>query len=100
MLALVSNTVEKLNLPISQGIYVFGKFAFPSLAIKMENRTNKFKHSKPSLLTLHDTIHVEVRKVMKYATPPDITYRDKLYDLVEGLLTGCLLYTSPSPRDS
>jgi hypothetical protein len=61
-----------------------------------------FAHPKPFLLSIHDVIHVEVKKVFSGATPPDFTYEDpaedqlvmiyhskrKMYDFVEGIIQG------------
>lgn len=99
---IVSKAVEKLNVSLNDGIHLFGKFCLPKLIAKMPQYVEKYTHPKAFLLTIHDVIHVEVKKVYKDATPPDFIYRDpapdklimiykskrKLYDFVEGLLDG------------
>ncbi len=65
-----------------------------------------FDHPKQFLQTVHDIIHVEVRKLYSDAEPPRFTYKDpapdrlimiyqsprKMYDLMDGLIEGVAEY--------
>lgn len=105
-LLIVSSATQKVGVPLHEAVHAFGKFCLPKLVSKMPQYVENHSHPKTFLLTIHDIIHVEVRKVFKDATPPDFTYRDpapnklvmiynskrKLYDFVEGLLDGVSEY--------
>ena len=104
--AIVVKVAEKLNVPLDKAIHAFGKFCFPKLVSKMPRYVDNHVHPKTFLQTLHDVIHVEVKKVYRDATPPDFSYRDpapnklvmiykskrKLYDFVEGQVEGVSEY--------
>ena len=95
-------TCGKLNVTPEQALRSFGKFAFPELNRYAPMATKNITHPLPFLLALHDVIHVEVRKMMDEASPPDFTYERPAPDelimhyhsnrqlcyLMEGLLDG------------
>lgn len=101
-LAIVQEAVRSLGLTLEEGAFEFGRYCFPKLANKMPLYVDSHQDPKSFLLTLHDVIHVEVKKVMKDANPPEFTYEDtspnhlamtykskrKLYSFVEGLIQG------------
>ena len=100
---IVRHAVAKLGLDLSAAIQAFGVFLFPELARKVPELLERHQHPKSFLLTIHDVIHMEVKKVSPGAEPPTFTYENSapnelvmiyqskrgLYDLVEGLIQGC-----------
>ena len=102
LFAIAGSAAAKLNISLPEALRAFGKFCFPKLALKVPQFVSPFHHPKDFLLTLHNVIHVEVKKLYKDAEPPNFFYRDpapsqlvmiydsrrKLYDFVEGLLDG------------
>lgn len=101
-LQIVSATVSDLGIPLSTAVFEFGRYCFAPLAAKLPHHTAKFLHPKPLILSIHDVIHVEVKKLYEFAEPPDFIYEDiapdklnityrskrKLYDFVEGIIQG------------
>jgi len=100
--AVVGEAISQLGVSLEEAAHAFGKYCFPKLAAKMPQYVEAHTHPKEFLLTLHDVIHVEVKKVFKDAAPPDFTYEEpsadklimiyrskrKLYSFAEGLFEG------------
>ena len=98
-MAIVAQAVAKLGVTLEQAVHAFGVYTFPKLAEKMPDYVAPYKHPKDFLLTLHDVIHVEVKKLYPDAETPSFEYRDekenelvmiyhskrKLYNFVEGM---------------
>ena len=95
---------EKLSVTPAEALRAFGKFAFGGLTKRYPAFLEGVEHPRQLLLAVHDIIHVEVKKLMEGATPPDLFYenidgpKDRLtihYEsarglcaLMEGLLEG------------
>jgi len=102
LIAFVSLLSEKLNLPVDDLIYEFGKFMLPVLADKYPVFFQDMESPIEFLKSVNDIIHVEVKKLFDGATPPSITVENvnqnqaeihyvskrKLCRLLEGLLEG------------
>ena len=106
LLQIVGKAVEKLGIPLSDGMRAFGKWVLPRLMEQVPKSMTNFDHPKQFLQTVHDIIHVEVRKLYSDAEPPRFTYKDpapdrlimiyqsprKMYDLMDGLIEGVAEY--------
>ena len=102
LVMLVGKTVDKLGIPAPDALRAFGKWLFPKLASMVPDSMTDYPHPKPFLLTVHDIIHVEVRKLYDDASPPMFEYEDpapdklviryqssrQMYDLMDGLIDG------------
>ena len=102
LLALVGALSDKTNIPAPDLVRAFGEYMFPKLAenypVFLENESSL----KSFLKTVHDVIHVEVRKLFPEAGLPTIEYEDpaenqlimlyrsprKMCHLSEGLING------------
>ena len=106
LLKIVGKAVEKLGIPLSDGVQAFGKWILPKLMEQVPENMTDFDHPKDFLQTVHDIIHVEVRKLYSDAEPPRFTYKDpapnrliilyqskrRMYDLMDGLIDGVAEY--------
>lgn len=104
--AIVTVACRQLGVAPDDALRAFGRFMFPRLAEKFPVFVKDHTHPRAFLKTVHDVIHVEVRKLMPDATPPVIRWsepndRDLIltYDshrglcvLMEGLLDGTADY--------
>lgn len=105
-LNLVGETIAQLEITLDEGARAFGKYCFPRLGSKIPGYLTQFSHPKDFLLTLHDVIHVEVKKILLNSEPPEFRYEDlgdntlvmiyrskrKLYSFAEGLFDGVAEY--------
>ena len=92
----------KLNVTPDVALRMFGKFAFSRLNQRVPVPAQDISHPLPFLISVHDVIHIEVRKMMDEASPPNFTYERpapdqlimhyhsklQLCHLMEGLLEG------------
>lgn len=76
LLMIVGKAAERLGLPVPDAIQAFGKFCFPRLAAKYPVFLKGHEHPKTFLKTIEGVIHVEVRKLLRDADPPRITFVD------------------------
>ena len=97
-----------LQTGVSAGVaqFEFGRFCFPRLVSKLPKGMIASAGARDFLKSIHEVIHVEVRKIYRDAEPPNFTYaepdaktlvmtyrsRRGLFDLVEGLIAGCAEY--------
>ncbi len=102
LMALVTELSAKTKIPASDLVRAFGKFMFPNLASKYPIFLQGQPTLKDFLKTVHDVIHVEVRKLFPEASLPVIEYEDpspkalvilyrsprKMCHLSEGLIEG------------
>ncbi len=102
LLALVAKATERLGVPADAAVRAFGKFCLPKLVQKFPRFVAGHRSAKSFLMSVHDVIHVEVRKLFKDAVTPAFRYEDpgpdrlvihyssprKLCYLMEGLLDG------------
>jgi len=102
LFTLVGKFIEKKGLELPDALRKFGKFCFPHLANIHPDFITPYENAKDFLLTVHDIIHVEVRKLFKDAETPDFAYHNpsdssliieykskrNLCYLMEGLLEG------------
>lgn len=102
-LALVGVACSKLNIPVADAVRGFGKYCFPKLVEIEPSFVNKPINAKEFLKTIHNIIHVEVKKLHPDAELPVIEYKDieknklqmiyksskKLCLFAEGLIEGC-----------
>lgn len=101
LLALVATAVEQTGIPLADAVHAFGKDLFGHLIRGHENYAEG--HDLRSFITsVHDVIHVEVRKLYPGAILPAFAFEDldngdlqieyrsarKLCPLVGGLLEG------------
>jgi len=101
---LLTTACARLDVEAPDGLRAFGRFAFSGLTSRYPMFLEGVEHPRQLLLAVHDIIHVEVKKLMEGATPPDLFYenidgpKDRLtihYEsarglcpLMEGLLEG------------
>ena len=102
LFALVGALSTKLAIPVPTLIATFGEALFPKLAHKFPVFLEKQPSLKHFLMTIHDVIHVEVKKLFTEPNLPTIEYIDpgndgltmiyrskrKLCHLSEGLIKG------------
>jgi hypothetical protein len=105
---LLQTACARLEVEAPAALRAFGKFAFHGLTTRYPIFLKGVDHPRQLLLAVHDIIHVEVKKLMEGATPPDLFYegidgpKDRLtvhYEstrglcpLMEGLLDGAADY--------
>ena len=101
LIALVTKACERFGVSAPDALRAFGAFMFPKLAQKFPMFLEKHD-AKSFLMSVHDVIHVEVRKLYPEAVTPSFHYEDrgddgltihyssprKLCLLLEGLLDG------------
>lgn len=102
LVALAVNVCAAAKLSLADGVRAFGKFCFPKLLAVNPNFAKDKKSATEFLLSVHDIIHVEVRKLYQDAKTPHFTYKDvkenaltveyrserKLCFFMEGLIEG------------
>lgn len=90
---------EKSGIPVSDLVFSFGEYLLHQLAVLYPSFFEG-KTAKDFLLSVHDYIHVEVKKLYPMAELPNIEYEDpaedklvmiytskrKLYKLAEGMI--------------
>lgn len=103
---IVTEACRQLGVAPDSALRAFGRFMFPRLAGKFPVFVKDHTHPRAFLKTIHQVIHVEVRKLMRDADPPDIrwsepndrdlvlTYSSRrgMCALMEGLLEGTADY--------
>jgi hypothetical protein len=101
--SLLAAAISQIGISLETAQYEFGKFCFPVLWDKLPKESRQFNSAKELLMSIHSTIHVEVKKLHAKASPPNFEYIDpapdelvmiyksprKLFWLVEGLIAGC-----------
>lgn len=101
---LVTAACKRLSIEPDTALRAFGKYAFGGLIRRFPNFLEGVDHPRQLLLGVHDIIHVEVKKLMEGATPPNLFYDNvdgnpdeltvhyeserALCSLMEGLLEG------------
>ncbi len=102
LMAIVSKSVELLGIDIADALRKFGRYCFLKLAEKFPDFVRLHNHPKPFLKTVESIIHVEVRKLLKDAKPPEFVYDEsdpdnliikyqskrKLCQFMEGMIEG------------
>ncbi len=100
LFTIATQAAAKLGIPLSDALRAFGKYCFPKLAEKFPVFLEGQTSSKEFLTSVHDVIHVEVRKLFPKAITPQFSYVDtgpdeliihyassrKLCHLMEGML--------------
>lgn len=95
--------ISYMGISLENAQFEFGRFCFPVLFEKLPANSRNFANAKQFLLSIHSTIHVEVKKLHPKARPPAFDYIDpapdelimiyrsprKMFWLVEGLIAGC-----------
>lgn len=76
LLALVQQACDQTELSATEMIRGFGKFSFPRLAEAHPTFLEGLDDAKSFLQTVHDVIHVEVRKLHPGAYLPVLEYQD------------------------
>jgi hypothetical protein len=76
---LVTAACKRLSIEPGDALHAFGKFAFGGLTSRYPNFLEGVTHPRQLLLLVHGIIHVEVKKLMVGATPPNL-----FYDNVDG----------------
>ena len=74
LMTLFMETLKRLDIEPGPALVAFGKFLFPRLAKAHPDFHEKAAGLKEFLLTIHDVIHVEVRKLYPDAITPQFTY--------------------------
>lgn len=99
---IVETAVEVKNLDLEETLKGFGVFLFTILAGKYPQFLEPFDNAKDFIKTVHDIIHVEVRKLFPEAETPSFSFfneskntislryesKRKLFTLAEGLIEG------------
>ncbi|MBX7138936.1 MAG: heme NO-binding domain-containing protein [Oligoflexia bacterium] len=103
---ILKETVSALGISADAAALAFGKYCFPKLAARFGDRMRDYHNTREFLLVIQDVIHVEVKKLMSGARPPNFYYVDQtedsltmIYDsernlhcFAEGLFYGCAAY--------
>ncbi len=106
MFVLVGTLSEQLSTPIPDLLFAFGGHLFHTFTQKYQSFFQDHTHAFDFLVTLHDHIHVEVKKLYPDAELPNFEYQRannqymemtytserKMSDLANGLLHHCLGY--------
>jgi len=102
LLTLVQQVSQQTQIPVDDLIFQFGRFMFPEFVQRYPELVNPSSELIPFLLTIHDVIHVEVKKLYPDAQVPHFEYEQenphhlkmfyhsgrKLCRLAEGLVDG------------
>lgn len=88
---LVTAACARLSVDPDAAVFSFGKYAFGGLTKRYPNFLEGVTHPRQLLLLVHDIIHVEVKKLMAGATPPNL-----FYDNVDGDPTKLTLHYESS----
>lgn len=105
LLSYVACLSQKTNIPVPDLIRIFGEYTLIQLS-KLYPKFFEHRNLKNFLLSIHDYIHVEIKKLHPDAQLPVIKYEDneknklvikyyserKLCHLAEGLLQGAASY--------
>lgn len=100
LFAIATKAAEAVGVPLPDALRAFGKYMFPKLVEKYPGFVADHTSAKSFLQSVHDVIHVEVRKLFPKAVTPSFTYEDtgedtlvihyksgrKLCHLMEGML--------------
>lgn len=103
---IIGKSTGRLKMPVEEFLRQLGVYVFPYLAKMLPTLVDSYTHPKDFLKTIHETVHVEVMKVVKNAEPPNFSYEEpskdeliityfskrKLYPFMEGLITGVAVY--------
>jgi hypothetical protein len=81
MVGMLMAACKKLDVTPEFALRAFGKFAFGGLTKRYPAFLEGVEHPRQLLLAVHDIIHVEVKKLMEGATPPNLYYDDVDGDL-------------------
>ena len=76
LIALAGQAAETLGLPLDDALVAFGQFLFGRLAARYPVFLQGHTDTKTFLMTIHDVIHVEVRKLYPEAVTPTFTFED------------------------
>ena len=74
--ALVKGATDRLGVPVPAAVRAFGRFCLPRLMNAVPGLTDRYRSPKELLMALDGTIHVEVRKLWRDASPPRFTCTD------------------------
>lgn len=80
LVEMLTQACGKLGVEPADALRAFGKFCFPKLAEMGKVFLEGHTHPKTFLKSVHDVIHVEVRKIYQHANPPEFTYEDPADD--------------------
>lgn len=103
---IVGKAIELQELELEPTLRGFGKYMFGKLAAKYPDFVNVHNNPKDFIKTIHDIIHVEVRKLFPEAVTPKFLYSNdtdgrltlryeserNLFALAEGLIDGSAEY--------
>lgn len=89
LFALVGALSEEVNIPVPDLVQAYGEFMFPKLVSKYPVFIKDGMTLKAFLLTVHDVIHIEVKKLYDSPSLPDFEYEDS----EDGKLV--MIYQSP-----
>jgi hypothetical protein len=74
LVALLMAACKRLSIEPPVALQAFGKFAFGGLTSRYPNFLEGIDHPRALLLSVHNIIHVEVKKLMSGATPPNLFF--------------------------
>jgi hypothetical protein len=106
LMAIVGKAIEVKKLELDPTLRAFGAFMFTKLASKYPGFVDPHDNPKDFIKTIHDIIHVEVRKLFPEAITPVFIYSNEtensltlkyvskrnLFALAEGLMDGSGAY--------
>lgn len=109
-LALIGEICRRREMEPGALLFEFGKFMFPKFHDAYPELIDNYDGLIPFLLTIHDTIHVEVRKLYPDAKVPQFEYAEpapdsltmfyrsdrKMCHLAEGLIEGAAIHFNTS----
>lgn len=102
LVAIVGAASDALGLPVPEVLVTVGRAVLPHLAGRVPELVAQVDTAQEFLSSVHEVIHVEVKKLYPDAKPPDLAYQfldngglelsyksgRHLEDLAEGLLLG------------
>ncbi len=74
LVMIVGATCKRLGIPAPDALRAFGVYLFPKLVETNPDSVKGYDHPQAFLLSVHDIIHVEVRKLYPKAITPEFRY--------------------------
>jgi len=76
LMTIAQQAAAALQTPLPGALRAFGHFCFPRLVEKCPSLVAQYKTPRELLLSVHNVIHVEVRKLYPAAVTPDFSFEE------------------------